>query len=117
MRIGIDFGGTKIELVILDVNGIEVYKKRVDTPKSYHAALDIITELVNDAEKTLAVTCSVGIGMPGCISLDTGKVKNSNSTWLNDQPFNDDINERLGRKVFIANDCKTLESLQSFCFS
>ena len=44
------------------------------------------------------------LGIPGCISLDTGTVKNANSTWLNNQPLNDDLNRLLERQVFIAND-------------
>ncbi|WP_448250219.1 fructokinase [Thalassotalea agariperforans] len=104
MRIGIDLGGTKIELVVLDNNGQERFKTRVATPKNYQGTLDKIVSLVQQAEQAVASKCSVGIGIPGCISLDTGTVKNANSTWLNNQPFNDDLNQRLNRQVFIAND-------------
>lgn len=104
MRIGIDLGGTKIELVALDENGQEKIKTRISTPRNYQGTLDAIAELVKETEQALNVTCSVGVGMPGCISLDTGMVKNSNSTWLNHQPFNDDLNRLLNRKVYIAND-------------
>lgn len=104
MRIGIDLGGTKIELVVLDNNGKEQFKTRVSTPKNYQGTLDQIVSLVQKAEQEVASQCSVGIGIPGCISLDTGTVKNANSTWLNNQPLNDDLNQRLNRQVFIAND-------------
>lgn len=104
MRIGIDLGGTKIELVVLDNNGQEQFKTRVATPKSYQGTLDQIVSLVQQAEQEVASQCTVGIGIPGCISLDTGMVKNANSTWLNDQPLNDDLNQLLDRQVFIAND-------------
>ena len=104
MRIGIDLGGTKIELVALDEHGQEVVKTRIPTPRNYEGTIDAIAALVKTTEQKLKIQCSVGIGMPGCISLDTGMVKNASSTWLNDRPFNDDLNNRLDRKVYVAND-------------
>ena len=104
MRIGIDLGGTKIELVVLDNNGQEQLKTRVATPKSYQGTLDQLVSLVKQAEHDVGCVCSVGIGIPGCISLDTGMVKNANSTWLNGKPLNKDLNHLLERQVFIAND-------------
>ncbi|MHC1724867.1 MAG: hypothetical protein AB9866_02395 [Syntrophobacteraceae bacterium] len=38
MRLGIDLGGTKTEIIALDEDGTEIYRKRVDTdPRSYEA--------------------------------------------------------------------------------
>jgi fructokinase len=42
--------------------------------------------------------------MPGALSLSTGRVKNANSTWLNGQPFREDLEKRLDREVRLAND-------------
>ncbi len=47
---------------------------------------------------------TVGIGMPGVVSPATGLVKNANSTWLNGRPLSEDLAERLGRPVRLAND-------------
>ncbi len=33
MRIGVDLGGTKIEVIALGEQGKELFRKRVDTPK------------------------------------------------------------------------------------
>jgi fructokinase len=104
MRIGIDLGGTKIELVALDEEGREAFRRRVATPRGdYAATLDAIAALVEEAERS-AGSASVGIGIPGTISPATGVVKNANSTWLIGEPLQQDLDRRLGRPVRIAND-------------
>jgi hypothetical protein len=52
---------------------------------------------VQAAEQELGRTCSVGVGIPGTISRETGLVKNANSTWLNGQPLREDLERTLGR--------------------
>ena len=104
-RIGIDLGGTKIEIAVLDATGTLSLRRRVPTPAGdYAAILDTITGLVADVEKERGTRCTVGIAMPGALSLATGLVKNSNSTCLNDRPFESDLEARLGREVRLAND-------------
>lgn len=52
MRIGIDLGGTKIEVIALSNEGKELFRKRVPTPRgSYEATLAAIKGLVDDAEQ------------------------------------------------------------------
>ena len=105
LRLGIDLGGTKIEIVALDAMGAELYRKRVATPQGdYRATLHAIAELVNTAEQKLAARGSVGIGTPGAISRATGRLKNSNSVCLNDQPLVQDLEALLARPVRISND-------------
>ena len=98
-RIGIDLGGTKIEVVVLD-SGREVFRKRIASPQgSYQATLDAISSLVGDAGEG-----TVGIGIPGSISPTTGLVKGANSTWLIGKPFREDLEKVLGRPVRMEND-------------
>lgn len=105
MRFGIDLGGTKIELIALDDSGQDVYRKRVDTPKGdYFKTVKAISNLVFEAENQLAVSGSVGVGIPGSVSHKTGKVKNANSTWLIGQDLQGDLQTQLNRPVQIAND-------------
>jgi fructokinase len=104
MRIGIDLGGTKIEIVSLASNGQERFRKRIATPRGdYEATLQAICDLVTEAEGA-AGPGSVGLGIPGAISRKTGLVKNANSTWLNGRPLADDLASRLARPVRLAND-------------
>lgn len=109
MRIGIDLGGTKIEVIALDDDGETLFRQRVSTPKGdYIATLNAIASLVNDAETATGQTGSVGVGIPGTLSPVTGKVKNANSTWLNGQFFDVDLSKLLGRGFKIANDANCL---------
>ncbi len=104
MRIGIDLGGTKIEAIALDADGRERFRHRVPTPRGdYGATIEAVRSLVAAAELVVGDS-TVGIGMPGVVSPATGLVKNANSTWLNGRPLSEDLAERLGRPVRLAND-------------
>jgi fructokinase len=103
-RIGIDLGGTKIEIVVLAPDGSEALRRRIATPSGYPATLDAITALVRAAEADLDVSASVGIGIPGVISPATGRIKNANSVVLNGHAFDADISRLLDREVRVEND-------------
>jgi fructokinase len=104
-RIGIDLGGTKIEIAALASDGQEVLRHRIPTPhRDYDRTLHAIAGLVHDAEQKLGTTATVGIGIPGVISPATGRVKNANSTTLNGHTFDQDIARVLGRAVRVDND-------------
>lgn len=105
LRIGIDLGGTKTELIALDPENQEVFRHRVQTPQGdYHHTVETIGQLVEFAEQTLGEQGCVGIGTPGSESRVTGRMKNCNSTCLNDQPLRADLQARLHRSIRIAND-------------
>jgi fructokinase len=114
---GIDLGGTKIELIILSNSGDIVYKKRVPAPQNiYQDTINCIAQLVKEATNVVGIKKldSLGIGTPGTVSSASGLIKNSNSTWLNNQPINKDLEQAIGCKVFIANDanCMALSEAQ-----
>lgn len=105
MRIGIDLGGTKIELIALDATGQTMTRTRVPTPQQdYPATLRAVADLVRAAETTLGRKGSVGVGMPGAVSALTGRIKNANSTCLNGQDLQGDLSALLARPVRLAND-------------
>ncbi|MBE0492955.1 MAG: ROK family protein [Thiomicrospira sp.] len=105
MRLGIDLGGTKIEIVALDAHNEICLRERVMAPKGcYVDTLEAMVTLVHQAEHALGQTGSVGVGIPGAISAKTGRVKNANSTWLIGEDLRGDLQTRLGREVRIAND-------------
>ena len=107
-RLGIDLGGTKIEILALDAGGAELLRRRVAAPRDdYAATLAAIVALVADAERELGVAAgvaSVGVGTPGSRSPRTGLLRGSNSVWLNGRPIREDLEARLGRPVAVAND-------------
>ena len=91
MRFGIDLGGTKIELIALDDSGLEVFRARMATPQGdYAATLDGMIQLVQQAEATLGISGTLGIGTPGAVSKLTGSIKNSNSICLNGRPLREE---------------------------
>ena len=104
-RLGVDLGGTKIEILALDAQGGERYRERVPTPQGdYAATLRTIATLVDNAERALGERASVGIGTPGSISRATGLLRGSNSVCMNGQPVQRDLERELGRPVRITND-------------
>ena len=105
MRLGVDLGGSKIEIVGLAADGRERLRRRIATPQGdYRATLTAIAGLVAEAEAELGQTGSVGIGIPGAESLRSGLIKNANSTCLIGQPLHHDLQTLLRREVRLAND-------------
>lgn len=104
LRFGIDLGGTKIEIVGLDGER-ECLRRRVTTPRGdYAATLATVADLVRDAERELGRRGSVGLGIPGTVSPDHGRIKNANSTCLIGQDLQGDLERLLERPVRLAND-------------
>ena len=109
MRMGIDLGGTKTEIIALDGNGNEIYRKRIDTdPACYDRIVTSLADLVTEAEAILGRTGTVGIGIPGTLSARTGCVKNANTNVLNGHPLDQDLGRCLGREVRCMNDANCL---------
>jgi fructokinase len=104
-RLGVDLGGTKIEILALDTDGNELFRRRVPTPRGdYLATLAAIADLVRAAEHSLGGAGRVGIGTPGSISRATGLLRGSNSVCMNGQPVKLDLERVLDREVRITND-------------
>ena len=112
LRIGVDLGGSKTEVIALDrESGKELARRRVPTERgSYDGTLRVVRELIEGVEGELGRAGTVGVGIPGTISPRTGLVKNANSTWLIGKPFDRDLSAVLDRPVRLANDadCFTL---------
>jgi fructokinase len=105
VRIGVDLGGSKIEVALLDEDGSVRFRHRITAPQgNYAATVAAVAGLVKQADSQAGGGATVGIGIPGTISPATGLVKNANSTWLNGQPLDRDIEAALGGPVRVAND-------------
>ena len=103
-RIGIDLGGTKIEGIALEGRR-EIARLRVPTPRDdYAATVEAIASVVDALEHQAGATGTLGVGIPGTFSPDSGLVKNANSTWLIGKPLAIDLAARLNRPVRMAND-------------
>ena len=114
MKIGIDWGGTKIEGIALDPSsGKEVVRKRVEAPKeNYDLIIQTVQNLIFEISKDFD-EFSVGIGMPGSLHPKTGLVQVSNTEALEGKNVKDDLEALLGYKIKIANDADCLAVSES----
>ena len=105
MRIGIDWGGTKLEVIALDDQGNTLLRERTATPhEGYQASVNAVRDLIAMVEAKTGQSGTVGVGIPGTISPATGLVKNANSVWMNGKPLLEDLQKALEREVRIHND-------------
>ena len=109
LRLGVDLGGTKTEIIALRQDSEEpIIRRRIDTKPSYEGVIEGIKFLVDGVEAELGEKGTVGVGIPGAISPATGLVKNANSTWLIGHPLDKDLETALARPVRVANDADCL---------
>src|SRR5262245_22478532 len=109
IRIGVDFGGTKLEVIALSADGRELYRKRAPTPSGdYDGQIAAVVRMVAELEQAVGAAGTVGVGIPGAISPATGLIKNANSTWLIGRPLDRDLARALNRPVRLQNDAKCL---------
>lgn len=106
MRLGLDYGGTKIEGIVLGPGGEERARARVPTPRfDYDGGLEAIRGLLERLEGEAGGRIErVGIGVPGSVDRATGTVTKGNSTWLHGRDLRGDLARVLDRPVRIAND-------------
>lgn len=107
--IGIDLGGTKIEVLALAPDGATRLRRRIATPRGdYAATIGALRDLVAAAEAEVGASATVGVGHPGSLSPHSGLIRNANSVWLNGQPFGADVEAALARPCAFANDADCL---------
>ena len=105
MQIGIDVGATKIESVVLEDNGKEAHRSRVDCPKDYNQILEAIKKINDGLDSEFKKKLPIGVCHPGIHSPQTGLVKNApNCYWLEKKPFQNDLRKLLNKEVFCEND-------------
>jgi fructokinase len=109
MKIGIDWGGTKIEAIAIDpLNGEELNRIRIDSPKNnYEEIISKVAGLIKEISNGSS-NFSVGIGMPGSIHPKTNLVQVSNTKALENKSVKADLETELGYEIKIANDADCL---------
>ena len=105
MKLGVDLGGSKIETIVLQNDGKEIWRERRSTPSDcYDDIVKCVVDMVLFAEHKTSSQASLGFGIPGHISEKTNLIRNANTVVLNGKPFKSDIEDALNRKVRIEND-------------
>lgn len=112
-KVGIDLGGTKTEVIVLDDSLNVLERKRVSTPKNdYNEIIKTISTLISDVTENIA-DFSIGICTPGAISKKTGLIKNSNTQCLIGKSIKDDLENILGKKISLENDANCFTMAES----
>jgi fructokinase len=116
LSIGLDLGGTKIEVIVLSADGETMLRERIATPtkhnlpnpeQQYQAIILAIKTLITACEDKLNYAFTkIGMGIPGAISPTTGLVKNANTTCLIGRTFQQDLESAFNKTktIIIAND-------------
>ncbi len=114
IRIGFDIGGSKIAALALDREGRELARARRDVPRDYPGTLGALETMVEAFVHAQGPARSVGIAMPGMIGADGVPVRAVNLPWLEHRPLREDLEQRLGLPVAVANDanCFALSEAQ-----
>lgn len=115
MLVGVDWGGTKIEVVAMTEDGLEHFRERVETPRGdYAKCLSAIAELVARAEAVVGRVERIGIGIPGSIDPETGLGKGASSTWMIGRPVEKDLREALdGHQIRAVNDADMIAASEA----
>ena len=112
-RAGVDLGGTKIQVAVLDQQNKVLGTHRCATPTEGGpaAVTDAIAVAVRAAAEAgstpAAQIVGVGVGAPGQIDVDAGTVSNAGNlpNWMITYPLGSELSQRLdGVPVAIAND-------------
>jgi len=104
-RMGIDLGGTKTEVLVVDAARQPLYRERFPTPAhDYAAILAVICGEFGRARARFGADLTLGIGIPGALSPRSGLLRNSNTQCLNGRPLRRDLEQLLHCEVRIEND-------------
>jgi len=109
--IGIDLGGTKIELAVVDAAGQVIHRHRRATPVGdYAATLQCVSDMVSHCLAALSMSrpAALGMAIPGCLDPVTHTVRGANSVVLNGKPMQADLERLLGCRVLMENDANCL---------
>src|SRR3954463_11533782 len=98
--IGVDVGGTKVSVAVLEDGWLADPAIRPPAPASSPALVDQLAGAIEAAGPASAV----GIGLPSVIDFATGTARSSVNIPLQGVPLRHILTERLGIPTFVDND-------------
>lgn len=109
-RVGIDLGGTKILVAVVDTEN----KVRGEAKQATHAEegqdavvrriVATVQEALDDADVKLSAVTAVGVGAPGATDFASGVVHYAANLGWHDVPLAERLHSQLGAPVFVDND-------------
>src|ERR1700722_2240384 len=110
--IGVDLGGTNLRIAAIRTDG-QLLEKITLGVKVALGRDHVIGEMcdaihrLSDQYRNTGRFAGAGIGVPGIIDMETGMMrKSANLPGWSDYPVRDEIDRRLGTRVFLDNDAK-----------
>ncbi len=110
IRVGLDVGGTKIDAVAVSPDDLIIARVRRPTGWGEEAVVESIVgavlALADDAGITTADIVSVGVGIPGLVDADSGRVLHAVNLGVESLDLAHRASARLGVPFRVENDVK-----------
>ncbi len=110
LLVGIDVGGTKIAAGLVTPSGKILSRAKTSTPKSAPPAkiarliFDLLNDILDSGDIRKKGLIGVGIGIPGIVDSDKGKIIRTPNMELSGTKFRDLLEKKLKTNVFLGND-------------
>ncbi len=108
--VGIDIGGTKVNIGVIDENGTIITSKKIRTDISnsierfVKAVCEELSELLLNEQLRLEDIEQIGIGIPGTANREQGVIEYSSNLFGSNIPIGKYFEERLERKIALVQD-------------
>jgi glucokinase len=102
MYLGIDVGGTKTLVAVLDGRGVITEQTKFPTPTSYADWRDQLADIVDNFSTKKYIAC--GVGVPGRVDRKHGVGLNMGNLPWHDVPIERDLQKLLDCPVVVEND-------------
>ena len=102
--IGVDLGGTKMLIGVLDGTDVQYESREASTGQSEDELVELLVREVSEAKEARPDVVAVGLGIPATIDHDAGVAIAAVNLPLTDVPIRDLVSERVGLPVFVDND-------------
>jgi glucokinase len=113
--IGVDLGGTKMLVGVLDGTEVGWESREASTGQSEDELVELLVREVGEAREARPDVSAVGLGIPATIDHEKGVALASVNLPLTDVPLRDLVSERVGLPVFVDNDAN-VAALAEFLF-
>jgi glucokinase len=113
--IGVDLGGTKMLVGVLDGTEVLWESREASTGQTEDELVELLVREVGEAREACPGAKAVGLGIPATIDHDAGVAVSAVNLPLTDVPLRDVVGERLGLPVFLDNDAN-VAALAEFLF-